>query len=147
MPKSFWILVAFISGAVLPIQAALNSRLGKAIESSAFASMISFVVGLVGIILYIVVTRQTLTMSVLREVPWTLYLGGLLGAFFVTMIILIFPRIGPALTFGLVVAGQMIISLLMDHFKILVAEQHPINTWRIVGVIFIVTGVIIIRKF
>jgi bacterial/archaeal transporter family-2 protein len=147
MNKLIWILVAFICGAVLPIQAALNTRLGKVIESPAYASMISFLVGLVGIIIYILVTQQSVSMAGLKTVPVHLYIGGLLGAFFVTMIILVFPRIGPALTFGLVVAGQMIISVMLDHYKILVAEAHPISGLRLLGIALIVSGVIIIRKF
>jgi transporter family-2 protein len=71
----------------------------------------------------------------------------LLGAFYVTAIVLAFPRIGPALTFGLVIAGQMAISVLLDHFNILVAQQHPINLWRGLGVALIITGVMLIRRF
>jgi transporter family-2 protein len=74
-------------------------------------------------------------------------LGGLLGAFYVTIIVLAFPRLGPALTFGLVVAGQMIMSLLLDHFNILVAQAQPINWWKLFGVALIISGVIVIRKF
>jgi transporter family-2 protein len=147
MNKLIWILVAFVCGAVLPIQAALNTRLGKVIESPAYASMISFLVGLVGIIIYILVTQQSVSMAGLKTVPVYLYTGGLLGAFFVTMIILVFPRIGPALTFGLVVGGQMILSVILDHYKILVAEAHPINGLRLLGIALIVGGVIIIRKY
>jgi transporter family-2 protein len=147
MNKLIWILVAFVCGAMLPIQAALNTRLGKVIESPAYASMISFLVGLVGIIIYILVTQQSLSMAGLKTVPVYLYTGGLLGAFFVTMIILVFPRIGPALTFGLVVGGQMILSVILDHYKILVAEAHPINGLRLLGIALIVGGVIIIRKY
>jgi transporter family-2 protein len=71
----------------------------------------------------------------------------LLGAFYVTAIVLAFPRIGPALTFGLVIAGQMAISILLDHFNILVAQQHSINLWRGLGVALIITGVMLIRRF
>jgi transporter family-2 protein len=83
----------------------------------------------------------------MRTAPYYAWMGGILGAFYVTAIILSFPRIGPAMTFGLVVAGQMVIAVALDHFNILVAQQHPINLWRILGIVLIVTGVIIIRKF
>jgi transporter family-2 protein len=70
-----------------------------------------------------------------------------LGAFYVTVVILAFPKIGPALTFGLVVAGQMAIAVTLEHFNILVAQQHSINIWRVVGMTMILMGVVIIRKF
>ncbi|CAN5632903.1 DMT family transporter [soil metagenome] len=145
--KLFWIMMAFLSGTFLPIQAGINSRLGKEIESPVYASFISFVVGMIGVALYILLSKQHLLLNGLKTAPAYTWIGGFLGAFYVTAIILAFPKIGPALTFGLVVAGQMIISVLLDHFNVLVAQQHPVNGWRILGVVMIIAGVLIIRKF
>ncbi len=145
--KPTWILIAIISGTFLPIQAALNTRLGKSIDNPVIAALISFVVGSIALGLYVVLTKQSLSWTIIKNVPVYAWLGGLLGAFYVTAIIFAFPRIGPALTFGLIVTGQMIIAILLDHFNILVAQQHSINGWRIFGVLLVITGVIIIRKF
>lgn len=145
--KFIWIIIALISGAFLPIQAGLNTRMGKALVSPIHASLVSFIVGTVSISLYCFLTKQHVSWAGLRVAPIYVWLGGLLGAFYVTSIILAFPKIGPAMTFGLVVAGQMITSILLDHFNILVAQQHSINIWKLVGIILIVTGVVIIRKF
>ena len=145
--KALWIIIAFVSGAFLPIQAGINTRLGKAIESPVYASMISFLVGTIALVIYILFTQQHIALSGIKTVPAYAWIGGALGAFYVTSIILAFPRIGPALTFGLVVLGQMVIAVLLDHFNILVAQQHSVNIWRILGVILIVSGVIIIRKY
>ncbi|MDF3818546.1 DMT family transporter [Leptospira sp. 96542] len=147
MEKIIWMVIAFLSGVLLPIQAGFNSKLGKSIESPIYASMISFIVGVFSIFVYILLTRQTMILQGLKQAPTYSLLGGALGAFYVTFIILAFPKIGPALTFGLVVAGQMIMAILLDHFNILVAAPHSINIWRIFGVALIILGVIIIRKF
>lgn len=145
--KVLWIIIAFVSGAFLPIQAGLNTRLGKSIESPVYASMISFIVGVFAVVVYIIFTKQHVAWVGIKTAPAYAWIGGALGAFYVTAIILAFPRIGPALTFGLVVAGQMVIAVLLDHFNILVVQQHSINIWRILGVLMIVAGVVIIRKF
>ena len=145
--KITWIIIALVSGAFLPIQAGLNSRLGKTLESPVHASMLSFVTGAAVLILYTLLTKQHVSWAGLKTAPAYVWFGGILGAFYVTAIILAFPRIGPALTFGLVVAGQMVIAILLDHFNILVAQQHSINAWRVVGIILIISGVIIVRKF
>ena len=145
--KFIWIIMAFVAGTFLPVQAALNSRLGKSIESPVYASMLSFITGALAVLVYALVTRQHSSWEGLKTAPAYTWLAGALGAFYVTTVILAFPRIGPALTFGLVVLGQMVISVLLDHFNILVTHQHHINIWRILGVILIVGGVIIIRKF
>ena len=128
--KYIWIIMALLSGAFLPIQGGINSRLGKEIGSPVYASLISFLVGAAVLFIYTIVTREHIQLSGLKSAPVYLWSGGLLGAFYVTVIILAFPKIGPALTFGLVVAGQMIISILLDHFNILVAQPHPINIDR-----------------
>lgn len=145
--KSFWIILALLSGAFLPIQAGFNTRLGRAIESPVYAAFISFVVGMAVVAIYLMISRQHVSFAGAPSAPAYAWLGGLLGAFYVTAIILAFPQIGPALTFGLVITGQMIISVLMDHFNVLVTQPHPINAWRIAGVALVIAGVIIIRKF
>jgi len=145
--KIIWVTLAFLAGAFLPIQAGMNARLGKAVESPVHASMFSFVVGAVGLVAYILGTRQTVSWSGVKEAPGYVWLGGLLGAFYVTTIILAFPKLGPGLTFGLVVAGQMIMSVLLEHNNILVAQQNPISWMKIVGIALVIAGVAIIRKY
>lgn len=147
MNKLLWIVLAFLSGAVLPIQAGLNARLGRAAGSAVHGSFLSFIVGAAAVLLYIVLTRQSVSWEGVRTAPWHAWTGGILGAFYVTAIIFAFPQLGPGLTFGLVVAGQMIISALLEHFNMLVSQPHPINLARVVGMVLVIVGVIIIRKF
>ena len=143
----FWIFLALASGALLPIQAGLNTRMGKAAGNAVYASLISFIVGGIALIFYIVLTRQEGTFAGIGSAPLIDWAGGILGAFYVTVIILAFPRIGPAMTFGLVVAGQMIMSVVLDHTNILVAQQHSFNLYRLLGIALIIGGVVILRKF
>lgn len=147
MNKLLWPLLAFIAGAFLPIQGGLNNRFGKALESPVYASMISFVVGALVLIIYIAATRQDIVLSGFKTAPTYVWLAGALGAFYVTVVIYAFPRIGPALTFSLVVAGQMVIAVILEHYNVLVAHPHPVSIMRIIGVILILTGVVVIRKF
>ena len=145
--KVLWILLTFIAGAMLPIQGGLNARMAKGLENPVYSSLISFVVGTIVLVAYVVITRQPVVWSGIKNVSGFVWLAGALGAFYVTVIILAFPRLGPALTFGLVVGGQMFIALVLDHFNILVAHQHSINIWRVIGALLILTGVILIRRY
>jgi transporter family-2 protein len=70
-----------------------------------------------------------------------------LGAFSLTAIILTFPRLGPGLAFGLVIAGQLTLSVLLEHFHILVAQPHPMSVLRGIGVPLVLGGVALIRAF
>ena len=145
--KSTWIIMALLAGIFLPLQGGINAKLGKEIASPIHASFISFLVGAAALFVYMLATRQHVQLGGLKTLPLYLWSGGLLGAFYVTIIILAFPKIGPALTFGLVVAGQMTMSLVLGHFNILVEHPNPINLWKILGVLLVIGGVIIIRKF
>lgn len=145
--KWLWILLAFISGALLPVQAGLNARMGRAVDSPVFAALISFVVGTVALSLYIILTRQQISFASVTKVPAYVWTAGLMGAFYVTAIVILMPQLGPALSFALVVAGQMIIAVLLEHFQVLTAVPHPFNWWRLLGILLIVGGVIIVRKF
>lgn len=145
--KIFWILLAFLSGALLPIQAGLNTKLGKAAANPVYAAMLSFIVGIIGIIIYILVTRQTVSWPGVKDAPAYTWVGGLMGAFYVTVTILAFPKLGPGLTFGLVVAGQMILSVILEHYNILVAQQNQISFMKVLGIILVIAGVVIIRKY
>lgn len=147
MDKISWILFVFLAGAFLPIQAGLNARLGKAADNAVFASLASFVTGTIALLLYLLIAQQPISWAGIKAAPAHLWLGGLLGAFYVTIIILAFPKLGPGLTFGLIVAGQMIFSVLLEHKNILVFQQNPVSAMKILGIALIIAGVIIVRKF
>lgn len=147
MNKTWWIVLAFAAGAFLPVQAGLNARLGKAGRNAVYASLFSFIVGALALVLYILLTKQTASIAGLKQAPLSAWVGGLMGAFYVTVVVLAFPQLGPGLTFGLIVAGQMLVSLLLEHYNILVAQQNPVNYMKVFGVLLIVAGVIIIRRF
>jgi bacterial/archaeal transporter family-2 protein len=147
MNKFVWIFLALLSGALLPVQAGLNTRLGKVIDSPLYAALISFLVGTIALVAYILITRQSFTWSSLAAVPAHLWTGGLIGAFFVAAIIFIFPQLGPGLSFGLIVTGQMVVSIILEHKNILVAQPHPVNLMKLCGVALVIIGVIIIRKY
>lgn len=146
--KIVWLFVVFLCGALLPLQGGLNAKLAKSISSPIYASMICFIVGALGMAVYVPFTKETFSWQLLKGSDITAVLGGgLIGAVFITASMMALPRLGMALTFGLVVAGQVIISVLLDHFNILVAEQHAVNIWRGLGILLIIAGVVVVEKF
>jgi transporter family-2 protein len=54
---------------------------------------------------------------------------------------------GPWLTFGLLVAGQQIVSVTLEHYNVLVTQPHPISFLRVVGILLVAGGVMVIRMF
>ncbi len=82
-----------------------------------------------------------------KNAPPIAFIGGFLGAFFVSVLATIVPRIGVALAVSLAIGGQMLVTLLIDHFGFLGVPVKEINLTRVLGAGLITAGVILIRKF
>ncbi|MEM6718001.1 MAG: DMT family transporter [Bacteroidota bacterium] len=144
----FLIILAVIAGAVLPLQAGLNVQLGKSVHQPIFAAFASFLIGTVGLLVYLFVLKFDFsTISQTKTVSPMVWLAGILGAFYVAVVIILAPKLGTALTFVLIVAGQMVVSLILDHFGMLGLPVKQINWQRMVGVALLVAGVLMIRRF
>jgi bacterial/archaeal transporter family-2 protein len=140
-------LLALAAGAVLPLQAGLNGQLRSHLGSPFVAALVSFSAGTL-LLLAVVIALRTPWPTNASAVPWWLWgIGGTLGVGYLIMSIVLPPMLGVALTFGLIVAGQLALSLTLDHFGLLGFAQHAINPWRVLGAALIVAGVVLIRKF
>ncbi|MFV0388923.1 MAG: DMT family transporter [Pyrinomonadaceae bacterium] len=144
----FFIVLAVVAGMMMPTQAAINNNLAQTVESPILAAFVSFVVGTLALFIYIVVTGLPLSnLASIRNASLISLTGGILGAFFVASTVILVPRLGVALTFSLIIAGQMLVTLVIDHFAILGVPEKPVNWVRIVGAVLITFGVVLIRKF
>lgn len=140
--------MAVLAGAVLPLQAALNAKLGKAVVHPIYGAWITFIVGALGLLLYLLVARVSFsTIQNAYTENWSVWTGGLLGAFYVVSLIILVPKLGTALSFGLIVAGQMSFSLLFDHYGWWGVPIQPINWTKVMGVVLIIGGVLLIRSY
>ncbi len=81
------------------------------------------------------------------QAPWWIWTGGVLGAFYLWLAIVLAPRLGATVLVGLIVAGQLIASLFLDHYGLLGFPHQPITLWRALGVALLILGVILIRRF
>ena len=145
----FYILLALIAGAMMPTQAATNNRMADVVGSPVLSALISFLVGTVALFAYLILSTGVSlgNLASVKEAPAIAWAGGLLGAFFVTAAVTLVPRLGVAMTFSLMVAGQMIVTLVIDHFGLLGAPVKEVSLPRIGGILLISAGVVLIRKF
>ncbi len=146
MNLTYWLL-AFVAGLVLTVQVGVNSTLRQALGNPAMAALASFVVGLIGLALYLILTRATVpTRSAMAAVPAWAWLGGLLGAFYVATTVIVGPRLGAAALLALSVLGQLLASLIFDHYGWLGFPQHEITVVRVVGAVLLFGGVLLIVR-
>ena len=144
----FYILLALAAGAMMPTQAATNNKMAGIVESPIMAAFISFVIGTVALFVYMLVSGSPLgNLSSAKDAPAIAWIGGLLGAFFVTAAVMLVPRLGVAMTFSLIIAGQMIVTLIIDHFGLLGVPVKEVSLARFAGIVLIAGGVVLIRKF
>lgn len=144
----FYLLLALVAGAMMPTQAAINNKMAAFVDSPVLAAFVSFFVGTAALFIYLVATGTPLGNLVsAKNAPAIAWAGGLMGAFFVAAAVTLVPRLGVALTFSLIIAGQMLVTLILDHFGFLGLEQKPISIPRIVGILLITGGVVMIRRF
>lgn len=132
----------------MPTQGVVNSKLAGYVDSPVSAAFISFAVGTIVLFVYMLLTGVPLSgLASSKNAPLVAWIGGFLGAFFVTVMATVVPKIGVALAFSLAIGGQMLVTLLIDHFGWLGVPEKPINLYRVLGAAMITIGVILIRKF
>ena len=141
-----YLAFAFAIGCMIPLQAAINSQLKNHLGSSTLlASLVSFAVGTVALaIVAASVDRVQNLAGVVQARPWQLT-GGLLGAVFVFGTTLLAPKIGVAKMTALIIGGQVIVSMLLDHQGWLGLAVREITPARIAGGVLVVAGVLLVN--
>jgi len=130
------------------VQAVLNTKLGKQTGGPLISSLLSFLVGLICLFIINLFGNYTAlsNMKLLSVSPWYVWMGGLLGVIYVSCVIFVNQQQGVALTFALVVAGQIFISLLIDHFGLFDSIVRPVSLPKIMGALLIIAGLVLIKK-
>ena len=141
-------LLALAIGMITPVQAGINAHLGKYINNNFHAAFISFLGGILTVSLASICTNNFFPKTdVLFKAPPLLFIGGTLGAIFVLVSIIIAPKLGAGVFICSVVAGQLIASVILDHFGWLGFSPHPINALRILGICLLFMGMTLIKFF
>jgi transporter family-2 protein len=146
-----WLLLlpaALVAGRAAPTQVAINSQLRQVVGGPVLAAAISFLVGTVVLFAATaIISFSVPDLGPTISAPWWMYLGGLLGAFYVCASIILTPRLGVATTIGLFLAGQVIASMVIDHFGLFGTPVQEASIPRILGALLIIVGVAVVQRF
>tara|TARA_B100000949_G_C14203825_1_gene417183 strand:+ start:438 stop:884 length:447 start_codon:yes stop_codon:yes gene_type:complete len=139
-------VLAILAGAMTAYQPLINAKLSQHLDSPIWASFISFLVGaLFLLIIGFAINGKFMTLET-QGLKWWMFIGGILGAFFVTVAIYIVPYLGVAAMVALFIAGQLLMAGLLDHFGILSESANPISLQKILGLTILGIGAIITLK-
>jgi bacterial/archaeal transporter family-2 protein len=144
-----WLTLALVAGAALPVQGAINAQLRSDLDAPIAAGAVSFVVAAAGmgaLLLAVLATTRAPgpRLEPLKRLPWWGWLGGLVGATYVTSVFLLIPEIGTAPTIALTVAGQQVASVFVDRFGLLRLPRRPVPPARLAAVTALLAGVLLI---
>ena len=144
MEKIGLIFLAIFAGMSNGFQAPVNAALGKFVGVFE-SSCISFTVGALSLLVVSLAVGQG---SILRigDAPPNLWIGGVLGAFFVTTALFVVPKIGAAVMIASVITGQMTAALIIDHVGLLGIPKNPIDLYRIGGLACLAVGIKLLSK-
>jgi transporter family-2 protein len=142
-----YLAFAFAIGLMIPVQAAINNQLKGFVGSSTLlAAFISFSVGTIALAAIAAVNRQPWSsLGNLSRVEWWHLTGGLQGAGVVCGCKLMAPRIAGSKITSLCLAGQVVISLVMDHNGWLGLAVREITPTRLIGAALVVGGVFLVN--
>ena len=147
----FWLLLGFIFGFFPPIQTTINSALASHTHSPAFASLVSFTIGSITLLILTAIFNRSLKLKTshlkfgkLKPIYFT---GGILGMAFVTANIILMPHMGAALTTLIGMFGQILMGILIDHFGLFGSPKIAMTSRKTIGLLCILTGIILLRLF
>jgi transporter family-2 protein len=141
------LLLALLAGFLLPVQAGVNAQLRSSLGTPLAATLVSFLVGTLGVAVALVALRLPLGIGgAWSRSTWWHWTGGLLGAAYVALTIVLAPRLGAAPLIAAVVAGQMLASLALDHYGLVGFATHPITVARLIGALLVIAGVGLIQR-
>lgn len=139
-------LLAFAVGAGLVVQVGMNVALGRALGSPVLGSLANFLVGSLAIAAFVLLRVDLPGRAQFAGAPAWAWFGGLFGAMYVTVATLAGPRIGALLLLALTVAGQMVASIIVDHYGLLGFAQQPVTAMRLLGVALLVAGIVLVAR-
>jgi len=140
-------LLGLVAGAAIPVQAGMNSAVGRALGRPEWAALVNFVVGAVALGSLVLVQRSAMPPAAAwARAPWWAWGGGFLGAFFVAVTVVLTPRLGVLATLTLMLAGQLVASSLLDHHGLLGLAARAFTPTRALGVALVLAGVVLVRR-
>jgi bacterial/archaeal transporter family-2 protein len=144
--KAIAVLATAAAGGLVAMQAPINSGLGKAIGSLPAASF-SFAIGLCALVGITVVSGEGFgRLGELGGLSWYYLIGGLLGAVYVTTVLISVRTLGAGGVTAATIAGQLTLSVILDQLGILGLAQRGLTPARVAGVALLAAGVFLVVR-
>ena len=136
-----YIALSALAGFFLPLQALINARTSQVFGGPLMATLVNFIGGSLALIVILAVLRTPIpTAEQFGKVPFYAWFTGLAGVMFVAQAAYTVPKLGAAAMMAIIIAGQLVASMVFDHFGVL-QQAHPISLQKIAGALMLLGGV------
>ena len=141
-------LIALFAGGFIALQAPINAEAAARLGHPLTAAAMSFCVGTVAlIVLTALFARSDTHLAAFKSLPLYMLLGGgLLGAVYVTVNLMLAPRIGVAAVMALGIAGQLFTALLVDRLGLFALMDRGLTFGRVSGALLVLVGALMVRS-
>jgi transporter family-2 protein len=141
------LLLAIVIGSLLPVQTGINAELRSFLGHPVPTALVSFGVGTLGLFAAVLVLGIRVPLAVAwGQSGWWHWSGGLIGALYIAGAVVLAPRLGAGTLIAATVGGQMVTSLLLDHFGLVGFPEHPVSSARLLGAALVILGVVLIQR-
>jgi len=133
-------------GGLIALQAPINSHLGKRVGTFQ-AAFVSFAIGTLLLLALAAVAGGGLgRVGETRHVAWYYLLGGVLGAVYVTSVLVTVRSLGAAGVTAATIAGQLTLAVVVDQLGVLGVAKQPITAARVAGIALLAAGVYLVVR-
>ena len=137
-----YVLFAILCGVTNVLSRSVNFVLSDKIGMYQ-STFFNYIFGLVGSVLILLISGETFKLfsSSTYTAPWYIYAGGLIGILTVLFTNIGFMGLGVSLTVSLSLLGQLVTSLVIDHFGYFNMTVVEFDKKKILGLIIIIAGI------
>jgi transporter family-2 protein len=136
-----------VVGGLIALQAPINSNLGKRIGTLPAAS-VSFAIGtIVLVFLALVFGGGFGKLGEARHLSWVYLTGGVLGAAYVTTVLVTVRSLGAGGVTAATIAGQLTAAVVVDQLGILGIEKQVVTAPRVIGIVLLAAGTFLVVRY
>lgn len=142
---NWWvILIGLLGGVAVGLQSPLAGSMGQRVGGTA-SSFIIHVSGAIfsGVLLFL---RGGERIREWRTLPWYMLAAGIFGLILYQTISITLPRLGSTMMIVLIIIGQLVLGVVVDHFGLFGVTQRPIDLLRMLGVLALILGGYLISR-
>jgi transporter family-2 protein len=138
---------AVLIGACLALQPPINALMARTLGSSLLAAVVSIAISLAVVVpVWLTIGQGGGAVAQVRALPWWVLLGGAFGVVFVAGSVIVAPRLGIALFFVGVVAGQLLGATIVDHVGAFGVPVRPLTPMKILGLGLVLLGAALVQR-